>query len=461
MGVFLYVLFVIIFLGVIVLVWSFRRRRGPKRRGSITPFRGAIHPPMEGRSTAPGVQQESGGSTHGIPPVEMRREPVPAKLVSPELDQWYRKIEGARYLPLREGITQASFRKIDSSQRSVIEKRLTDLVPPPPLIIKLTNLLRNPQSNAKEITAIASKDPVLSARLLGAANSAYFGLPQEVTSVGRAIVLLGYNQVKALLFDDVIRKNLSRFRRDEKGRAERIWVHSVIVSACASGIGGMLERQEQVDWGTLGLLHDIGKYFLFLLKQIREPDGSLHPLLQEEERFGINHATLGALVAKSWNLPVEIEEAIEFHHYPAFFEPEVILPPHRSASIVIYLADHIARVLGFTDGDDRLYALNKQGLGYLRLGPELKDLVPPKLLHEVERVISLNEVSGLFPEIREIKGAGAETGRGDSLKMVCPKCDYDTSISPDLLGFGESFTWICPRCNARIVKRFSDTSKGQ
>ena len=93
---------------------------------------------------------------------------------------------------------------------------------------------------------------------------------------------------------------------------------------------------------TAGLLHDFGK--IFLLENYPEIYGQIHagdsdrklPLFElEEERFGINHASIGEYLAENWNLPETLVEAIAFHHHP------LSAPNHSQLAALVGLADYL------------------------------------------------------------------------------------------------------------------------
>ena len=267
----------------VVLAWNLRRRAPVSSR----PFPSKV--PEETMETLTDGSSVSASSSPNLQVTKIR--------------EWHQKIDEARYSSPESGFHPASFESLEEERQIWIMGNLSQLLPLSPISLRLTNLLRNPQFSPKEVAGIAQKDPVLSARLLRAANSAYFGLRYEVTSIGRAVVLLGYNQIRTLLLEDVLRKNLPSQNPEERERANKIWLHSMVVSVCAGELGHRVSGGKEVDWGTLGLLHDIGKCFFFLLEQKRGRLKGEPSLFQEEKHFGINHAVLGGMMARNWKLP--------------------------------------------------------------------------------------------------------------------------------------------------------------
>lgn len=66
----------------------------------------------------------------------------------------------------------------------------------PEVTVKIIQVVENPKSTARDLHEVIKNDPALSARLLKVVNSAFYGLPGQIASVDRAIVLLGLSAVK-------------------------------------------------------------------------------------------------------------------------------------------------------------------------------------------------------------------------------------------------------------------------
>ncbi len=64
---------------------------------------------------------------------------------------------------------------------------------------RIKKLINNPQSSARELAEIISRDKLLSGRLLRLVNSEFYGFPQRINTVTGAIVLLGYDAIRNLL----------------------------------------------------------------------------------------------------------------------------------------------------------------------------------------------------------------------------------------------------------------------
>lgn len=96
----------------------------------------------------------------------------------------------------------------------------------------------------------------------------------------------------------------------------RTWAHSAAVSACAGYLGKNVFQLSEYELGTMGLLHDIGKYFFHILEPQSHALTDVPLLIGEERRYGIHHASLGSRIANNWQLSEGIVKSIEYHHRP-------------------------------------------------------------------------------------------------------------------------------------------------
>ena len=85
----------------------------------------------------------------------------------------------------------------DAIQRLI--DNLHDIPAMPNVVIKALNLVRDPDSSIKDLGDIISYDQSLSIKVLNLGNSAYYGFAQQISSITRALALLGMNKAKILL----------------------------------------------------------------------------------------------------------------------------------------------------------------------------------------------------------------------------------------------------------------------
>lgn len=236
-----------------------------------------------------------------------------------------------------------------------IINKVKNLPPISQAALKLVNLLEQAAISNDEIVQVIKCDNVLTAKLLRACNSPYFGLDEPVASVDQAVLMLGHQQilhiVLTLAFGSAMVVPLPGYAVE----ANELWRHSLLTATAAEIVAadaGDLNVDLPVAF-TVGLLHDIGKLALSQaitpevqsqIRQCIEQQGCART--EAEARIlGTDHAEVGACLLKSWNLPEEILEAVANHHHP-------VCQPRPRLSVVAHMANCLAHLAGSAPGWD-------------------------------------------------------------------------------------------------------------
>jgi putative nucleotidyltransferase with HDIG domain len=233
--------------------------------------------------------------------------------------------------------------------------RVKHLPPVSQAALRLVNLLDQPDADNEEIVQAIKCDNILTAKLLRACNSPYFGLEDPVSSVDQAVLIMGHQQilhiVLTLAFGSAMVVPLPGYAVE----ASELWRHSLIAASAAEIIavettGVNIEKPVAF---TVGLLHDIGK---LVMSQALTPDTQTairqlieaqHLSRSEAERavLGTDHGEVGACLLQSWHLPEMILEATANHHHP-------VAEPVPKISCVTHLANCLAHLAGSAPGWD-------------------------------------------------------------------------------------------------------------
>ncbi len=299
----------------------------------------------------------------------------------------YPALKDISYARAHEDFSPMTEPEVNPAIVKAVKEKIANLKSIPVNYFSLMNSLRNPEANAGEISAMVMTNPVVSARILQTVNSAYFNLPDKITSVGRAITLLGFNNVRAIFFQDALKEMLPAERFGTSETYAQTWAHSAVVSVCSGHLGKQLFQYSEYELATLGLLHDIGKYFIGLLEPLAEEAAELPLplLLREERKYGINHAALGGLIAHNWQLSDSIVQGIAYHHHPVFSSPEAIPELYRINSFVISLSDLICKALGYGAGDGELWQIKSDYYESFKLEPDIMGFITPELIKKIEK----------------------------------------------------------------------------
>lgn len=296
----------------------------------------------------------------------------------------------AEYSSLDMAVPPKKMEEMDEELKTKVRKMLDNVPPRPASSIQLANLLRDPQVSAKQIATLVSTNPLISSSILRTVNSSYFGLTTKVTSVGRAITLLGFNNVHSIVMRDAIRTALPTSRDEELDNTDALWLHSTAVSACSLYLSKNMLPYSEHDMGTIGLFHDIGKYFLASVESRTETELEM-PTLTLSMESGIDHAMLGSMLAEHWQMAEIVVKCIEYHHYPTFFPLEDIPEPYIKPVFIVCLADLICRALGYMGQEEELLPIRQEFYEKFDLQPDVTKLVSHSLIKEIEKARSTVE----------------------------------------------------------------------
>ncbi len=194
----------------------------------------------------------------------------------------------------------------------------------PEVTMKIIQLVEDPDSTAADLNKVISNDPALGARILKVVNSAFYGLPGQIGSINRAIVLLGLNAVKNIAIAASLAKLFRGGKICNHFDARDLWMHSL---ATATGTRLLAEK---IGLGLpdeaflAGLIHDIGVMVEIQAKRAQfaevieivhnDPTKTFRQV--EQEIIGATHEHFGAGLCKLWKFPVSFAYVTGFHHHP-------------------------------------------------------------------------------------------------------------------------------------------------
>lgn len=223
-------------------------------------------------------------------------------------------------------------------------------------VTKVLEVCDSPTTSPNDLNRVIALDPVLTGNVLKLINSAYCALPNQITSLTRAIIMLGLNTVKNLALSTAVMESLGRADSFQALSMDNYWTHSICVGVAAKAIAAQkgVPSSEREEYFVAGLLHDLGKIPL----SIRFPDDYTKvlqlarleqcPLFRAESMiFEMTHGEVGNMIAQKWQLSPAIVDSLTFHHQPGLARPE-----NRSFVTNIALANSYANVLEIgTSGD--------------------------------------------------------------------------------------------------------------
>ncbi len=279
--------------------------------------------------------------------------------------------------------------------------KISDNIPPLPRTIELLNSLDIEKTTSSEIAKIIEMDQAIVSKILKLANSAYYGVGQRIQTISFAIVCLGFNKIKSLVFTAHSQKTLNQDLEAYKLTNEKLFEHSIAVAIGARIISEKTGIGKPEDSYTMGLLHDIGKIILNInAKQELErvwavyAKGSNKMFQVEKDVFGFTHADIGEQIAKKWNFPESLTNAIGYHHEPDRCKT------HNPGAYVVYLANGIAKTLDVGNGiaQEQNVKLEMDGIFQERILKEMK--LSKEQILEIRTYI-LDRIKQIISEIKE------------------------------------------------------------
>lgn len=236
-------------------------------------------------------------------------------------------------------------RKEEMAEKNLlaIDWNASELPTLPKVANRLLGILNNEEALVNDLADCIGKDPALATKVLKVANSAFYALRFEITSIHQAIVLLGFREIGRIALSYLLADRLLSVAPIAKDHAVSMWKHMTAVAVLAQEITPRDAMEPDVY--TLGLLHDIG--WLILVSQAPDVFVSMCDetglnTSNVERLWGTDHCLWGAKLAEKWSLP-EPFQIVSLHHHDPFQEFE---PPKYLLRIV--LADYVAKALGIT-----------------------------------------------------------------------------------------------------------------
>lgn len=269
-----------------------------------------------------------------------------------------------------------------------IEKFIDKMPSLPTTVTRVIEICDDPATSPADLNHIVSLDPVLMGKVMQLINSAYYGRPNKITSLVRAIILLGLNTVKNLALSTAVLGNLSDHEGEDVLNMDGFWEHSLCVGVVSKKIASMnnVDPKKHEEYFIAGLLHDIGKipytscFPQEYLSAISTSDREKTPLnIIESKLFGFDHQHTGELISEHWKIEGAIRDSIAFHHRADEYEGE-----NPMAVYAVAIADYVSLYLerGFAgnrfpvEPDDRIY--QKLGIDFDQL-EKLKDYIKEEI----------------------------------------------------------------------------------
>ncbi|MCQ8116852.1 HDOD domain-containing protein [Methylomonas rosea] len=258
------------------------------------------------------------------------------------------------------------------------------LASPPNAYFLLKKIVEDPNKTAKDAAVVIEADAALAVKLLRIVNSAFYGFPSQISSISKAITLIGTRELQNLVLGTLIVERFS----DLPGQHFSIhdfWARNL---RCA-----LIARELDIHFGKhyadtaflCGLVHNIGQLVFYrripvlarevdLLLQSQTPLAVDDEVTIEQNVIGFDHFQAGAELCKQWMLPDVIVESIRLHCFPD------LIGPYSDLAAMVRLANCLSRIENPYDA----HAVNA-----LNLTPEQISFILDKISDEFEVIFKL------------------------------------------------------------------------
>jgi len=264
-------------------------------------------------------------------------------------------------------------------------------------VAKILQICNDPKTSPTDLNRLISLDPVLMGKVMKLINSAYYGLSQKITSLVRAIIMLGINTVKNLALSTAVLASLGRKTDFQALNMEGFWKHSICVGSTAK----LIAKKRNIDPKLLeeyfiaGLLHDIGKIPLnnrlskTFIEALSEAERARHPLyFAEQHILNVDHAEIGRLIVENWKLSKDIEDVVLFHHNLTEYQGE-----NTDILYTVAIANYFANIseLGFS-GDRFPEKVQANVFSYIGIDWQYLEQIEDDIKKEIEKAQIFLEV---------------------------------------------------------------------
>jgi putative nucleotidyltransferase with HDIG domain len=241
--------------------------------------------------------------------------------------------------------------------RAVIDsaiKGISHIATLPEITLKVIELVEDPSSTAQDLHNVIANDPALCSRILKVVNSAFYGLPRQIGSINRAIVLLGLNAVKNIAIAASLTKLFRGGELCPKFSARDLWIHSMATAAGSKLICDQLKLGLPDEAFLAGLIHDIGLMVEMqavrdkLLRVFEEMKFDADGVPQTDMRavelrvIGADHTGFGAALCNAWKFPKNFAQVAGHHH-----DPMQLPAGSRMLTSIVCVADRLSAQLQY------------------------------------------------------------------------------------------------------------------
>jgi HD-like signal output (HDOD) protein len=271
-------------------------------------------------------------------------------------------------------------------------RKVSSIATLPEVTVRIIKTVEDPKSSASQLHGIIANDPALVTRILKVVNSSFYGLPGQIASIERAIVLLGLNAVKNIAVAASLGQLFRGVKLCEGFTAKDLWTHCISVATTARHMSREMKLPIADEAFLAGMIHDIG---LLVSLQIwpaklqqacdKVRAGATDFCQAERDIMGCDHQQLGTALTEQWKFPRSCQLVAGHHHRPSELSDN-----HRMLVTLVFVADtlccHAKRGFNLTAVSQ---TLDQGGLGDVNLDQSAIERIAanlPKILETAQNL---------------------------------------------------------------------------
>ncbi|MCA9471854.1 MAG: HDOD domain-containing protein [Nitrospirales bacterium] len=252
---------------------------------------------------------------------------------------------------------------------------------PPKLALQIIALIQDPDITIEKVVEALSKDPALVVKILRLANSAYYAHQRKVSTIEKAIMIVGLNGILSFSLSFSL---VQSFRTNQlQGlNFQWYWLRALIAGSACRSLAEICHRHDTAELFTAGLIQDTG---MMAIDQIEPEFYASHDVTRtphqqimvwETEQFGVSHAVIGSWLFSQWNFPTTLALA---PLYSDESHPRSSVPDQELFFKFVALACSLADIFLLQSGDDVILSVadrleSELGHGALALPTILKSI---------------------------------------------------------------------------------------
>jgi putative nucleotidyltransferase with HDIG domain len=220
-------------------------------------------------------------------------------------------------------------------------RKVTTIATLPQVTTQIIKTVEDPKSTAQQLHKIVSHDPALVTRVLKVVNSAFYGLPGQIGSIERAIVILGLNGIKNIAVAASLGQLFRGAALCEGVSPQDLWTHCIAVAVASRDLARNMKLNSADEAFLAGLIHDVGllvslQVFPEKLAEVctaaRASGGDF--IQFEQQIIGLDHQQLGMGLAEQWKFPRACHLVAGYHH-----RPQTLSDQSRQLVAIVHVAD--------------------------------------------------------------------------------------------------------------------------